>query len=76
MKKLKAILLIGILLTVNTFFGQNETAKDWANLKKYATENLSVNKNSKNIVLMGDSITEFWKVTDNDFFEKNNLKEV
>lgn len=73
MKKLKAILLVVILLTVNTFFGQNEAAKDWANLKKYATENFSVNKNSKNIVLMGDSITEFWKVTDNDFFEKNNL---
>lgn len=49
--------------------------KDWANLKKYATENalLLQTPNTKPIVLMGDSITEFWKVNDGDFFKSNNL---
>lgn len=73
MKLLKTTFFFGLLLSVNTFFGQNETAKDWANLKKYATENMNLNKTSNNVVLMGDSITEFWKVTDNDFFKDNNL---
>ena len=49
--------------------------KDWANLKKYATENkqLMQLQNANPIVLMGDSITEFWKVNDADFFTSNNL---
>lgn len=50
-------------------------SKDWANLKKYATENkqLMQLQNANPIVLMGDSITEFWKVNDADFFTSNNL---
>lgn len=49
--------------------------KDWANLKKYATENkqLMQLQNTNPIVLMGDSITEFWKVNDADFLTSNNL---
>lgn len=49
--------------------------KDWANLKKYATENKQLMQlhNANPIVLMGDSITEFWKVNDKDFFTSNNL---
>jgi lysophospholipase L1-like esterase len=49
--------------------------KDWANLKKYATENrqLMQLQNTNSIVLMGDSITEFWKVNDEAFFTSNNL---
>lgn len=49
--------------------------KDWANLKKYATENkqLMQLQNDNTIVLMGDSITEFWKLNDEAFFTSNNL---
>jgi lysophospholipase L1-like esterase len=49
--------------------------KDWANLKKYATENkqLMQLQNANTIVLMGDSITEFWKLNDEAFFTSNNL---
>lgn len=49
--------------------------KDWANLKKYATENkqLMQLQNANTIVLMGDSITEFWKLNDEAFFASNNL---
>jgi lysophospholipase L1-like esterase len=49
--------------------------KDWANLIKYATENkqLMQLQNTNPIVLMGDSITEFWKVNDEAFFTSNNL---
>lgn len=49
--------------------------EDWANLKKYTTENkqLIQLQNTNSIVLLGDSITEFWKVNDKDFFNSNNL---
>lgn len=48
-------------------------SNDWANLTKYATENLSLASTSKNVVFMGDSITEFWKVNDPVFFIKNSF---
>ena len=46
---------------------------DWPNLQKYATENESLRTAvfKNRIVWMGDSITEFWKVTDADFFNNN-----
>lgn len=47
---------------------------DWAYFKKYATANKNVcsNKNDGNrIVFMGDSITEFWKQKDPQFFSEN-----
>ena len=49
--------------------------KDWANLKKYTAENKQIMQwqNATPIVLMGDSITEFWKVNDETFFTLNNL---
>jgi lysophospholipase L1-like esterase len=49
--------------------------KDWANLKKYATENKQLIQLhiANPIVLMGDSITEFWKLNDEAFFTSNNL---
>ena len=48
---------------------------DWPNLNKYAIENknLSNVSNQDRIVLMGDSITEFWKTTDNTFFQNTTL---
>ncbi len=44
---------------------------DWANLNKYALENRNINSNATNIVFMGDSITEFWKVNNQSFFANN-----
>lgn len=44
---------------------------DWPYLKKYQKENSDiapVEKGAKRIVFMGDSITEFWKTNNPDFF--------
>jgi lysophospholipase L1-like esterase len=51
---------------------QNDAMKnDWPNLKKYATENTTVTTTNGSVVFMGDSITEFWKVNDGNFFSAN-----
>ncbi len=58
------------LLSCSILCGQHKIpAGDWPNLQKYANENsrLISQQPMKQIVLMGDSITEFWK-TNNDFF--------
>jgi lysophospholipase L1-like esterase len=48
--------------------------KDWAYLKKYSDENKNlpaVAPGEKRVVFMGNSITEFWKFADADFFARN-----
>jgi lysophospholipase L1-like esterase len=48
--------------------------KDWAFLKRYSDENKNlpaVAPGEKRVVFMGNSITEFWKTIDGDFFTKN-----
>ncbi len=48
------------------------TAQDWANLVKYESQNNSLpikKAGEKRIVLMGDSITEFWLPIHPEFFE-------
>jgi len=47
---------------------------DWPNLRKYELENknIPINEDEKRIVFMGDSITEFWKERDSDFFNSNS----
>lgn len=65
-----------VLVTQFTLYSQEDMVKDWANIKKYTTENESIiaSKNdSTNVVFMGDSITEFWKVNDPNFFSSNNF---
>lgn len=47
--------------------------KDWANLKKYTSENKTLISSNNTVVFMGDSITEFWKVYRSDFFLKNSF---
>lgn len=48
--------------------------KDFANLKKYALDNLEITFNSRgSIVFMGDSITEFWKTLNADYFTINSF---
>lgn len=72
-------IVLGFALFVSIYTAQsqeNTMNKDWANLKKYATENDLVKQNQSNekpIVLLGDSITEFWKTNDPDFFSSHNL---
>ena len=55
---------------INTH-SQNNLNSDWANLNKYQNENQTIIPSSKNIVFMGDSITEFWKVNNPSFFSEN-----
>ncbi len=50
--------------------------KELENLKKYNIENdffTQTPNRKKPIVLMGDSITEFWKANNESFFSSNNL---
>ena len=47
---------------------------DWAFFEKYAAENAklpAVSFGEKRVVFMGNSITEFWKFWDSEFFTKN-----
>jgi lysophospholipase L1-like esterase len=60
-------------LLILLFIGMTEesTAQDWANLAKYKTENSQLplkQSEEKRIVLMGDSITEFWSQIQPAFF--------
>lgn len=59
------------------FIGMSETsfAQDWANLAKYETENSQLppkHSGEKRIVLMGDSITEFWSQLQPEFFSNRS----
>ena len=54
-----------LLLFINFSYAQ---VKEWANLKKYEAENQSLKPMKNAVVLMGDSITEFWKTNSPDFF--------
>ena len=68
MESIKSIYYILILIL---FMGEKTQAQDWANLNKYQTENASIKPlepGQKRIVLMGDSITEFWSVHNPEFF--------
>lgn len=72
-----AILILLIIMIIPSFaHSQNETMKnDWANLKKYEAENnsiLTTTPTDSKIVFMGDSITEFWKINDSNFFSTSN----
>ena len=51
-----------------------QLAQDWPNLKKYQNENTTLQKatsSKERVVFMGDSITEFWSISDPHFFTKN-----
>jgi len=48
--------------------------KDWAFFEKYAAENAklpAVSPGEKRVVFMGNSITEYWKFWDREFFAQN-----
>lgn len=73
MKQLKFIILFIVLVFV---FKQVLYAQDWPNLKRYhgANEKLKLETNLRHrIVLIGNSITDFWICNSPDFFEANHF---
>ncbi|MFZ1799013.1 MAG: SGNH/GDSL hydrolase family protein [Chitinophagaceae bacterium] len=59
------------MITLNTHAQNNESQNDWADLKKYSFENEHLGlpgKGENRVVFMGNSITEFWKTIDSNFF--------
>lgn len=65
------LVLILIFFSFTAFGQDNQLRTDWANLKKYSTENDNLKSQSpgeKRVVFMGNSITELWKVIDSSFF--------
>ena len=46
--------------------------QDWPNFKRYEEKNAALTQ-APLLVLMGDSITDFWYDNDPDFFERNNF---
>ena len=67
---MKRLLLSFAFLSLSVY-SQNNMNNDWANLNKYASENQNLTPTAKSVVFMGDSITEFWKVNDLNFFTEN-----
>jgi len=61
------------LYIYNSIFSKKTMNSDWANLKKYEIENQTLTPTTKNVVFMGDSITEFWKIEDSAFFSSNSF---
>ena len=68
---MKNIKLIYSILFLSIVMGGKVQAQDWPNLNKYQNENANLKPiapGDKRIVFMGDSITEFWSVTDSEYF--------
>ena len=60
----------------NLLLGQQVEAADWANKQRYAQANMELmtgEPDPQRIVLMGNSITEFWYETHPVFFHENHL---
>lgn len=68
MKRSIFAIIVGLMMIPTMLSAQN----DWANYKRYADANAQVTKAPK-AVLMGDSITDGWPKSDNEFFESNNF---
>jgi lysophospholipase L1-like esterase len=68
---MKNIKLIYSILFLSIVMGGKVQAQDWPNLNKYQNENANLKPiapGQKRIVFMGDSITEFWSITDSEYF--------
>ncbi|MBR5725835.1 MAG: acylneuraminate cytidylyltransferase [Muribaculaceae bacterium] len=60
----------------NLLFGHEAMAQDWANKARYAQANQEMTTGDPDparVVLMGNSITEFWEETHPAFFRANHL---
>jgi lysophospholipase L1-like esterase len=68
---MKNIKLIYSILFLSIIMGGKVHAQDWPNLNKYQNENANlkpVAQGDKRIVFIGDSITEFWRVLNPEYF--------
>ena len=68
---MKNIKLIYSILFLSIIMGGKVQAQDWPNLNKYQNENANlkpVTQGDKRIVFIGDSITEFWRVLNPEYF--------
>jgi len=68
---MKKSVIYYLLLFIFISMSETSFAQDWANLAKYETQNNqlpSKQSGEKRIVLMGDSITEFWSQIQPGFF--------
>ncbi|MBI6116756.1 SGNH/GDSL hydrolase family protein [Salegentibacter maritimus] len=68
------VLLFSNVLNAQKKEYQDLMEQDWANLKKYATQNRKLMKTQSypKVVFMGNSITEGWANAQPDFFSENN----
>lgn len=69
---MKKLFIHCLFLIIYVCMSEKLTAQDWANLVKYESQNNSLpikKAGEKRIVLMGDSITEFWLPIHPEFFE-------
>lgn len=60
----------------NLFFGQETFAQEWADKARYAQANKALMEGEPDpmrVVMMGNSITEFWEETHPGFFSGNHL---
>ena len=68
---MKKLVIYYLLLFIFISMSETSFAQDWANLAKYETQNNQLppkQSGEKRIVLMGDSITEFWSQFQPEFF--------
>ncbi|OGS65652.1 MAG: acylhydrolase [Flavobacteria bacterium GWA2_35_26] len=68
---MKKSVIYYLLLFIFISMSETSFAQDWANLAKYETQNNQLppkQSGEKRIVLMGDSITEFWSQIQPEFF--------
>lgn len=70
-------LLVILIMFWNILFGNSSYSQDWANKARYAQANKALLADSTqspvNIVLMGNSITEYWEELHPDFFKEHRL---
>ena len=68
-------LFVIIMLFWNIFSGQCAEPADWANKARYAASNKELSQvvDTSRVVMMGNSITEFWEETHPDFFVAHHL---
>ena len=72
---MKRILII-VIMFWNLLFGNAAQPVDWANKERYAQENLMLRaaaEDSLRVVLMGNSITEYWYELHPGFFTAHHL---
>lgn len=65
-----------VVLLLAVLFSINLSARDWANLQRFETDNqtlLQSGPDKRRVVFMGNSITEGWPAKHPDFFKDNHF---